>query len=842
MSLMEILLHNGATGPSTDSCLITITTELVTTSSTDSTLTSMLELLISYGASINAQDSAALKLVVSNTRLDLANILLRAPILDKTLASEAFGEIDPNATPQQRLDLASKLIDRGAQGSRVNEALVSAVRDNDFEAIKMLVLRNDANMASVDYRKALALQDAVSREQLSIVGILLEAGPTVESLGYALPHIRKTSKEGRIVLTQAFLNAGAKGVEVDRALALAVEDKPPMRDERLLRILVEKGAAVDTHIELAVQKGDTDLLGILLGGSPSVEVTSRSLQSAVKFDEEDQRLRLLWLLLDAKADVNYEDGCVILQAVQSIDIPALTMLLQALPQPQSLNAAFVAAISTTNLAECCQLCKDLLDAGASGIEVDKALIIAVAERFESLELLKIVLPHANVNYDGGRALCIAIQQMLQEHVASIVAKGPNSTTCQNAFKAALSLKDERSQLKYCEILLNANPDHETRGAALLMAVMAQQLKTALLLIQCGASVDFDNGAVLRSAVVSTNSPMLQLLLQDSSRKPSPDTLNSVLGVCLDLQNGPTKQELLEIILRAGVRTEFLSKALAELVRLKQSDCASVGALLRYGASVYYNDNESLIVAARMCHIEILEALLSCANDNSAITHVFADRLQDGVFWASTHGLEVMETLLKKGASGRPVDEALLVAVTNNKTESLALAFAQLLLDNGADVNYKQGIALSQAVQIGATRIMKEILKRKCTSETLALAFPYILDLTLGAPAIIELIDEFARHPSQKFRRPFAHPDVPLPVVAYCMTKFPKNLSILIAVLDAGFPVDDKRGCQIEYANGAVDVTPLFWALSDSEKAVDDSIITHLINWDGESPTTFCWLC
>jgi hypothetical protein len=832
---MEVLLHSGATGPCTDASLITITMELVTTSSADSVLISMLELLISYGVSINAQNSAALKAVVSNTRLDLASILLRAPVLDETLASEAFGEIDPNATPQQRLDLASKLIDRGAQGSRVHEALVSAVRDDDFEAIKMLVLRNNANKASVDYRNALALQDAVSREQLPIVGILLEASPTPESLAYAFPHVRKTSKEARIVLSQAFLNGGAKGIEVDRALALAIEDKPPMRDERLLRMLVENGAAVDAHVEHAVQKGDTDLLAILIVGGPSVEVTSRALQSAVKFDDENQRSRLLWLLLDAKADVNYENGYVIFQAVDSVDIPALAMLLQCLPQPQSLEAAFAAAISTTDISKCCELCQHLLDAGASGIEVDKALGIAVAEKPESLELLKIILPTADANFDGGRALCIAIQQRLSEHAVLITGRDLVPLTYRNAFDAAFSLKDERSQLRYCQIMLNTNPSNEVKDIALLMAVIAQQFKSASLLLQYGASVDHDNGAVLRAAIASTNPRILHLLLKKPMKKPLPDTFNSALGACLSIQNGSTKQELLEIILHAGVRIEFLSIALIGLVQVKQPDCPSVEALLRYGASVYYNENASLAISATMCHFEVLKALLSCANDNSAVTQVFADRLQDGVFWATPQGLRIMELLLKRGASGRVVDEALIIAVASNQREPLALDFVRLLLDSGADANYKQGIALTQSVQTGSVGLMKEILKRKCTSETLALAFPYILDLTLGAPAIIELMDAFAQHPNQKFRKPYAHPLIPLPVVTYCMTRFPKNLSILIAVLDAGFPVDDKKGCQVACANFLVEVTPLYWALSDSTKVVDDSIIAHLLKWDGESP-------
>jgi hypothetical protein len=86
----------------------------------------------------------------------------------------------------------------------------------------MLLSRNAQNCASVDYRDAQALKDAVSRGKLPIVAILLEAGPTPQSLEHAFPHIPKTSRKGRLWLSQALLDRGAQGVEVDRALGAAM--------------------------------------------------------------------------------------------------------------------------------------------------------------------------------------------------------------------------------------------------------------------------------------------------------------------------------------------------------------------------------------------------------------------------------------------------------------------------------------------------------------------------------------------------------------------------------------------------------------------------------------------
>jgi hypothetical protein len=56
---------------------------------------------------------------------------------------------------------------------------------------------------------------------------------------------------------------------------------------------------------------------------------------------------------------------------------------------------------------------------------------------QSLDLLKLIMPHASVDYRDGSAVCLAITKMLQDHVSLLLAMKPNSTTFENAFVAAL---------------------------------------------------------------------------------------------------------------------------------------------------------------------------------------------------------------------------------------------------------------------------------------------------------------------------------------------------------------------------------------------------------------------
>src|SRR5213596_1422025 len=97
-----MLLSSGASGQCTKSAFITVTNKNL--SFKDTTLTSMMELLILYSASIDHNNAGVLKHAVSNTRLDLSRTLPRAKNLDRCLASEAFCEIGSRASPNDRLN------------------------------------------------------------------------------------------------------------------------------------------------------------------------------------------------------------------------------------------------------------------------------------------------------------------------------------------------------------------------------------------------------------------------------------------------------------------------------------------------------------------------------------------------------------------------------------------------------------------------------------------------------------------------------------------------------------------------------------------------------------------
>jgi ankyrin repeat protein len=224
-------------------------------------------------------------------------------------------------------------------------------------------------------------------------------------------------------------------------------------------------------------------------------------------------------------------------------------------------------------------------------------------------------------------------------------------------------------------------------------------------------------------------------------------------------------------------------------------------------------------------------LLLHTKKKSVVTEIFADRMTDALFWADPKGLDVMRMLLATGASSLPVSKALITSITHYDLETNAQPFAELLLESGANFNYKKGLALRIAIEKSADSLIQNILGRDCGRETLILAIPFIIRSQWEEGKVAALVKDFASHPKQRFDEDFTLLTSEAPMVMQCMRYYGGSRAILAAVLDAGFPVDE-----VYEDRTSGKVTPLFWALAcldGEESTVDDSVIFLLIKRGGK---------
>jgi hypothetical protein len=414
----------------------------------------------------------------------------------------------------------------------------------------MLLDPSCSNRASVDYKECAALKDAVSRERLNMTRILLSGNPSPSSVSKAFVYIWNCSKDGRFALASDLLDHKARGDSVHTSLIKAVADYSPTRDERLIKLLVKKSASV-----------------------------------------------------------NFEDGKAIKLATKNYDKAILDILLRSVNlDPKSLNSAFVAAMSLRRENRLTAV-KSLTDSGAVGEEVDKALLVAVRDEPEDLSLLRILISQADVNYDGGEALGVAISHRLPQHAALLLKIEPNETSFDNAFASAMKHPWVPEQLKYCHMLLESSPAGASTSTALLKAVQAENIDLCDMMLEYRASASFLGGAAVIAAVHALNADILTSLARNSDPPLSEQSLAAAFEELLTVDNPAIKLELAKVLLEAGLKGKTVDEALVTESKSGDSKLPFCSMLLKHNARVNHANGKALHVATKRGSVRLLDKLL-----------------------------------------------------------------------------------------------------------------------------------------------------------------------------------------------------------------------------------------
>lgn len=199
----------------------------------------------------------------------------------------------------------------------------------------------------------------------------------------------------------------------------------------------------------------------------------------------------------------------------------------------------------------------------AGAEVQKALTAAVSKSPEDTAFLKLVRSKTSVDADGGQALCVAVEHTLQEHVELLLEMKPNATTLENAFLKAQALHHQEYQILYCRMLLEAGVQPESINKTLVKAISARRTGLMSLLLQYGASADFNRGSPISAAVETEDAKILELLLANCAQKPTPKCTAAGFDTALNMGNWASMQAILELLLVAGVPHGILDDTLVK---------------------------------------------------------------------------------------------------------------------------------------------------------------------------------------------------------------------------------------------------------------------------------------
>ncbi|KAF9891384.1 hypothetical protein FE257_004240 [Aspergillus nanangensis] len=650
---IEVLLNGGATGKDVD---VTLSAAVCQDQGR------LVQLFMSKGARISGDNGVAYRHAIYTVDLETLRIL-NAGYLGISLATSIFGTISQPHQDGSSISfddwrtIAKMLLDQGATGGVISEALIDRVAARDLESVQLLL----AHGASADYRSGRALDLAVQSENLAYVEALLQKRPTLGTLNIVFPRTDALSRRVRVDIARKLLEAGATGEPVNRALNLAITVSSE-RDRSYIKTLVSGGADVfqgqgDLFL-LATRDGDYETLKILLRGCISHSQLSACIPLAMELDGE-LRYSICDILLQ-----NGARGATVSQAlVDSVDgtDPGRQLAALLLTTGQASTAfdggqAMKKAISCNNLGflqllvkynqlDKSEFCSCLVEAiglpsGHGRLEKTRLLLTTGADisgdvgttamRHEmeglrdrgevTLRMLRLLLEAgANVSHNQGEIIGDAMAMRLFECFKLFLGYHPSVQARKACFEVPLAHALNTSDLRYIQELLEIGVPQSLIDQALIRSCAETGNDSlVLLLLKSHASVNYQEGAAICKAIARKDLPLLSPLLRHS---PSGETLAHGFSLSLTIADIKVRFQFLRLLLDAGkIPSQLLNDTLVSAAAGGQEMADICKLLLLNQASPSYANGTPLcsVLQSPAYDIRLLQVLLSFNPSTDAI--------------------------------------------------------------------------------------------------------------------------------------------------------------------------------------------------------------------------------
>jgi ankyrin repeat protein len=392
-----------------------------------------IKLLVSYGASVDHGEGRCFRAALDAEDLGLLEILLGGDTSPALLA-RAIPRAMAFRARDQRLQAMKLLLSKGARGSEVDQALVTAIQQEDSKLFNEL---QDVG-ADANHQEGLALEAALQARNPAF-------------LQYLLQHIS--------------INLGTAA----RVVPLALDPRSYM-EPRSGTIVT----ACRSHHGV-LNKALTDEVATL--GAREV---------------------IIKLLLDNGASVDASNGAALYQAALSGRHHTVNQLAKAGPSHLALHSAFRAAMSLNQVSSRFAIMKILLDkAGEQNIGQDEALIPEASNAAEmGTDIVELLVKHsASVDHQNGDAVKAAIRVRSITTLRILMSARPSTETLTAALAQCMALPIE-DRTEYATLVAeNAMHAHKALpvGLHLEQAIIENDVSLSKLLLHYGADPNNENG-------------------------------------------------------------------------------------------------------------------------------------------------------------------------------------------------------------------------------------------------------------------------------------------------------------------------------------------------------------
>lgn len=297
---------------------------------------------------------------------------------------------------------------------------------------------------------------------------------------------------------------------------------------------------------------------------------------------------------------------------------------------------------------------------------------------------------------------------------------PTAETMDMAVQAMSNVPSTKQKAVKLESIIKRTKHKETLNGLLVTEVQAilrcppemQTLVVLKALLAAGVDVNAHKAAAFCHAVAAANSVLTDVLF---AAKPSTASLQEAMRFALKIQDPTERLTFTAKLLEAGAPASEANDALVYAIAAYPKDFALINTLV---VKADTKDGEALMQAVRRGNPVLVELILMRSKKHHK------DRLNES-FTQAVHiqspeaRKSMCELLLKAGASGHVVSDALVTAAGNGD-----LTFGSMLLDHGASVDHQDGQSVVEACRAGSVEILRMLLSTKAVikKETLEQGF------------------------------------------------------------------------------------------------------------------------
>ncbi len=441
----------------------------------------LINTLLTYA---DTEDGQAMIEAIKQERQDIVGLILEKKRFSVDILNSGFTHAARSKDKMHRSMSCSNLLQAGASGDVVSEALLAAATDGDLDFGTILV----QNGGSVEHRDGQALIEACRCGAADILAMLLAGNKeisqqTLQKGFQAATEVSDLKKRAGIF--KLLLQMGVSGEVVDAQLVSAVRFGDS--GEELLKLLLVHGASPDYNDGEAVDKatrsaflGSLEMLlhitsvdenhkkpstytlnraidacwnlsrdtrltvmqWVFKAGRPAPGALHSALNRVV--NEEEPEERLIELLVSNRASPT-ANGCqTLIDATRTLEASAFAQLLEPEITVSEASLVFVKAFGSQDTAYWLSkrgydIMRCLLEQGATGDGADLALVAVLNARLAgddglTGDFLELLLKHgADVNYNHGEALQKAASQGREDLVRRLLRENPGVEALTLAF-------------------------------------------------------------------------------------------------------------------------------------------------------------------------------------------------------------------------------------------------------------------------------------------------------------------------------------------------------------------------------------------------------------------------